>query len=402
MRNRHKVIIVSGVFLPEPVVSARLNYDMAERLSDRYDVTVISPRPSRPFGAEYRDAKPIEGGFKHIIVDSYTCPKSNVIGRLRESYSFARSTLRYIKQNGLKADFIYNCSWHLIGLFMIARYAIKNNIPYIVPVQDIYPESLLAKLKHRPIVSKIIRTFALPIDRYYLSNAACVRTISDDMANYLSETRNIPRERFLIVNNWQEDSIFDKKCPNKLNGRVKFSYVGSVNDSSNVEYIIKSYSQTKLIESLLCIYGSGSNRQSCEDLVKSLDLEKQVLFDSVEPHQVPEVEWNSNVLVLALKEGVAKTALPSKLTAYCLAGRPVIASLDEDSAAARIIKQYDFGVVVPPDNEAKLMEAFALFAKMDESELQRLGNNARLCAEELFMKDVNIRKIIEKVSLIID
>ena len=401
MLHRRKVLIVSGVFLPEPVVSARLNYDMADALSEKYDVTVITPKPSRPYGREYQDITPIKGSFKHVIVDSYTCPKSNIVGRLRESFSFAKATLRYIKENNLKVDFIYNCSWHLIGLFMIARYAVKRNISYIVPVQDIYPESLLAKLKHRPVISKIIRSLALPIDRYYLSHAVCVRTISDDMADYLSETRGVPRNKFLIVNNWQEDSIFDKKCPNILGEKVRFSYVGSINDSSNVEHIIKSYAQTNVERSQLFIYGSGSNRQNCESLVKYLGLEKKVLFESVESHQVPNVEWDSNVLVLALKEGVAKTALPSKLTAYCLAGRPVIASLDKDSAAARIIKQYNFGVVVPPGDEIILAEAFALFANMSEDELLQLGNNARLCAEELFMKDVNIRKIIEKVSSII-
>jgi hypothetical protein len=47
MLHRRKVLIVSGVFLPEPVVSARLNYDMAQALSEKYDVTVITPKPSR-------------------------------------------------------------------------------------------------------------------------------------------------------------------------------------------------------------------------------------------------------------------------------------------------------------------------------------------------------------------
>lgn len=401
MLHRRKVLIVSGVFLPEPVVSARLNYDMAEALSEKYDVTVITPKPSRPYGHEYKDIKSVKGSFKHVIVDSYTCPKSNIVGRLRESLSFAKATLRYVKENNLRVDFIYNCSWHLIGLFMIARYAVKHKVPYIVPVQDIYPESILAKLKHRPIISKIIRILALPIDRYYLSHANCVRTISDDMADYLSETRGIPRNKFLIVNNWQEDSLFDEQRPNNFGDIFKFAYVGSVNDSSNIEYLIESYISANVKESQLFVYGDGPNKQGCVELVEKSGT-TDVLFDSVTPDQVPKVEWSNNVLVLALKSGIAKTALPSKLTAYFLAGRPIIASLDEDSSAAQLIKTYNCGIVVPPNDKQRLSQAFVEFADKDREELIEMGQNARLCAEQIFLKSVNLQKITNVITSILD
>ncbi len=401
MEYRRKVLIVSGVFLPEPVVTAKLNYDLAEVLSEKYDVTIITPRPSRPYGVEYKNPHPVEGRFKHIIVDSYVCPKSSVFGRLRESNSFAKATLRYIKKNRLAIDFIYNCSWHLIGLYKVAKYAVKNKIPYIVPVQDIYPESLLAKLTGRPLLSKIIKSLALPIDRYYLSNASYIRTISDSMADYLSRTRKISRDKFVIVNNWQEDSIFDEKRPNNFGDIVKLSYVGSINDSANVEYIIQSYLDANVANTQLHIYGGGPNKQDCVDLVKE-NGSTNVLFDGVTPEQVPEVEWNSNILVLALKPGVAKTALPSKLTAYFLAGRPIIASLDEDSDAAQLIKRYNCGVVVPPNDKLKLSQTFVEFVGKDRQELIAMGENARLCAEEKFMKSVNLKKITEVISSILD
>ena len=382
-------------------MSARLNYDMAVALSEKYDVTVITPYPSRPYGKEYKNVLPLEREFKHIRVESYTCPKSNIFGRLRESFSFARATLRYIKENNIEADLIYNCSWHLIGLFMIARYAVSRKVPYIVPVQDIYPESLLAKLNNRPILSKIIKLLALPIDRYYLSHATYVRTISNEMADYLSQTRDIARDKFVIVNNWQEDSIFDAQRPNDFGEIFKFAYAGSVNDSSNIEYLIESYIASAVKESQLYIYGDGPNKRGCVELVERLGAEG-VLFDSVTPDQVPNVEWNSNVLVLALKPGIAKTALPSKLTAYFLAGRPIIASLDEDSAAAQLIKTYNCGIVVPPSDKQKLLQAFVEFTEKDRAELLEMGRNARLCAEQVFLKKVNLQKITNVIASILD
>ena len=401
MNPKRNVLIISGVFLPEPVVSARLNYDMAEALSEKYDVTVITPRPSRPYGVKYDNIKPVQGRFTHIIVDSYTCPKSDIVGRLRESYSFARAALRYIRQNNITADIIYNCSWHLIGLFLIARYAVKRGIPYIVPVQDIYPESLLAKIKGMRLLSLFIKSLALPLDRYYLSHATYIRTISDDMVRYLSTTRNIPENRFLVVNNWQDDSLFEGEHPNYLGATVKFAYVGSVNASANVEHIVSSFIAADLKKSHLTIYGDGPNKGECLKIVEKSKI-ASVSFASVTPNEVPAVEWGSNVLVLALREGVAKTALPSKLTAYLLAGRPVIACLDEDSAAARIIRDFACGVVVSPNDNEQLKSELRRFEQMDESELAQLGRNSRLCAEQLFLKSVNLRKVVEVVTSIVN
>ena len=64
----------------------------------------------------------------------------------------------------------------------------------------------------------------------------------------------------------------------------------------------------------------------------------------------------SEVLLLSLKKGVAKTALPSKLTAYMLSAKPIIASVDEDSGTADIIKSNKCGWVVEAENEIKLIE----------------------------------------------
>jgi len=47
------ILIVSAVFMPEPVVSAQLSEDIANELAVNHKVTVISPKPTRPFGFKF-------------------------------------------------------------------------------------------------------------------------------------------------------------------------------------------------------------------------------------------------------------------------------------------------------------------------------------------------------------
>lgn len=44
------VLIVSGVFAPDPLTTAHMNYDLALELSKDYHVTVVRPVTTRPIG----------------------------------------------------------------------------------------------------------------------------------------------------------------------------------------------------------------------------------------------------------------------------------------------------------------------------------------------------------------
>lgn len=50
MCNTKRILIVTAVFPPEPVVSAQISYDLATELSKKYNVTVLCPPPTRPNG----------------------------------------------------------------------------------------------------------------------------------------------------------------------------------------------------------------------------------------------------------------------------------------------------------------------------------------------------------------
>ena len=77
-------------------------------------------------------------------------------------------------------------------------------------------------------------------------------------------------------------------------------------------------------------------KEECISLAKEKGL-TNVFFDLVSRDQVAWVQSQADVLVLALPAGNGSFCLPSKLTSYMLSGKPVLASIDADSAASRII-----------------------------------------------------------------
>lgn len=395
---KKKILIISAVFPPEQVTSAFLNYDLAHELAKEYEVTVLRPYPTRPIGATFETAEVEDKTFKTILIESYTHPQSELLGRFRESIDFGRKSAAYIKKHHKEIDFVYNDGWQLFGLYIVAKACKKYGIPYMVPIQDIYPECLFTNKNYPDLMKRMIKTILLPIDKYYQKHAACVRTISDEMRDYLSETRCIVKDRYLVVNNWQNDDDFLKDYPEReKDGKLIFAYVGSVNSHANVDLMIQAFADATIPNSELRIYGGGNKKDECVNQVKILGL-TNVFFDQVNRSDVAYVQSQADVLILALPGGNGNLCLPSKLTSYLLSGKPVIASVDEDSATARIIWTESCGIVVPPDDVDKLSEAFGLYSRYPMDKKKREGIHGRNYAVNQLSKKANLTKVVESID----
>ena len=394
---KKKILIISAVFPPEQVTSAFLNYDLAKALAKAYDVTVLRPYPTRPIGAKFDKVEVEDKSFKTILIRSYTHPESELIGRFKESNDFGRKSVEYIKKHHNEIDFVYNDGWQLFGLYLVAKVCKKYGIPYMVPIQDIYPECLFTNKNYPGVLKWLIKTILLPIDRYYQKHAACVRTISDEMRDYLSETRGVAKENYLVVNNWQNDDDFMNLPDAKEESKIVFEYVGSIDVHANVDLMIKAFAEADIPNSELRIFGGGNQKENCQQLVKELGL-TNVSFGFVSRNEIPAVQSDASVLILALPTGNGNLCLPSKLTSYLLSGRPVLASVDQDSSTKRILEGEKCGKTVVPDDKEALVKGFKYFAELTTEERNKMGDNSREYALKHLTREVNLSLVISSIK----
>ena len=401
-KHRRKILIISAVFPPEQVTSAFLNYDLAHELAKEYEVTVLRPRPTRPIGAEFDSAEVNDDSFRTILVESYTHPQSELMGRFKESNDFGRKSVEYIENHHEEIDFVYNDGWQLFGLYRVAKACVKFDIPYTVPIQDIYPECLFTNKNYPGLLKWCIMTVLLPIDRYYQRHAACVRTISEEMCKYLSATRGVAKENYLVVNNWQNDEDFLKDYPaREKDGKLVFAYVGSINGHANVDLMIKAFVEANIENAEFRIYGGGNKKDYCVDLVKQLGA-KNIVFDMVSRDKVAFVQSQADVLLLALPKGNGNLCLPSKMVSYMLSGKAVLASVDEDSATSRYISESKCGISVQPDSMESFKEGFLHFSRMKKNEIEAIGSNSRSYSLAHLTREKNLKTVVDKIRAIID
>lgn len=392
------ILLISSVFLPEPVVSASLANDLAMALSEKLRVVVITPKPSRPLGFTFNNENDNKRKFEHFVLDSFVYPKSKITGRMLESWSFGKHAVNYIGKNWFDIKCIYLNSWPLIAQYLIVRASKKYSIPVVIHVQDIYPESLLDKL---PLFKRLFFKLLLPIDKYVQKNSSKVVTISPNMKNLLVKTRDLEERKVEMVYNWHNEEKFiaymnsEKKEPR--NFCFTFMFLGNLNRTAAIDVLISAFKANGIENSRLVIAGTGSER----DLLLSLADNKRgvnIEFWDAPLIRVPEIQDKADVLLLTLKKGAAQFALPSKLAAYMFSKKPIIACVEEDSDTANAIKHANCGWVVTPEDIVALAETMKTVASISKDDLHSYGRNGFKYALENFSKKHNLRKLVEIIT----
>jgi glycosyltransferase involved in cell wall biosynthesis len=394
-----KVLIISAVFPPEPVVSATLSRDIAEELSKKNDVTVLCPKPTRPVGFQFENwFEPTD--YKVIRLNSYTCAASDIIGRFRESYSFGRHCVKYMLENSAKTDCIYVNSWPLFSQYLIVKTAKKIKVPCVIHVQDIYTESLTNKLPNP--VKDLFTFFFLPLDKFILRHATSIIGISQNMISYLSVSRKVNKNKFDLIRNWQDDSGFLNYAPtNIIKKDFVFMYLGSISPSAGVEVLINGFHKAGLPGTTLKIVGNGSDKENCKAIAHKLGNNKIEFYDVI-PENVPAMQAQSDVLLLPLKKGISKTATPSKLIAYLLSGKPVMACVEKESDVANIIRDANCGFVVEPENVESIALGMKQVFSLNKNELEKLGVNGKEYAISNLSKKINLQKLVSVIEKTIE
>lgn len=402
--NRKHVVIVAGVFPPEPIVSANLLKELALKLSEKYDVTVLRTHPTRPLGFKMPAFDDSKWPFKVVMLDSYTCPESKILGRFKESWSMGKLAAAYIRQHHSEIDFIYNDSWHLFGINKVARMAVKYKISYITPVQDIYPESLISKLPDIALLKWMVKLFLMPIDRYNLIHAAKVHTISEKMVEQLSSSRRVPHDKFVVVRNWQDNASFDEYIEKRQGEQREkapftFMYMGNVGFLAGLETVIEAFKRNDFNNVRLVIAGSGPARSMLEKMAIATP---EIEFWDVPGGMVPAIQAKADVMLLSVKRGFALSSIPSKLPAYWFSSKPILAGVDWESDTAACIRQSGGGWVIEPDSVGALAEKMVEAVRTDAAVLEKMGRKGREYALDSFSRERNINKLVDACKTVIE
>jgi len=409
-----KVLIVSAVFPPEPVVSAQTSFQIAEALAgDGDQVTVLAPFPSRPDGALFKGYRRSlyrteKTSFRVIRCFSLLSKKSTMLSRMMENLSFAvTSSVRVLLSR--RADILYMNSWPVFGTGLVAAAAWFRGIPMAISVQDVYPESLAQqnRISQRSPLFRVLRR----LDRKIAHSAKALIVISERFLETYAAERGVPAERIHVVQNWGDSSAIevDARGAHAIRQRYGISdqavlavYGGNIGAAAGVETVIHAFEYLWNEDNLyLLIAGAGSRLATCQELVKEKGLQNRVFFYTPWPKEHTGVVLGAaDFLLLPTQGNQSLVSVPSKLISYMLSGHPVLAMVHEDSDTAALIRKAQAGWIIPPDDPVQTAAALKAIASSAPEELRACGVRALDYALSNLSREENLSRILRLLSQI--
>jgi colanic acid biosynthesis glycosyl transferase WcaI len=409
-----KIVLLTSIFKPEPVVGAQTANTMAVKLaSDGHQITVVTSFPSRPAGKLYpgykiglyhKENDPC--GFEIMRCFSLPSPKSTLLSRFAENITFGLSAALYILFLP-KVDCLYSNTWFIFASSLMSLVARIKKIPYIIRVTDLYPESMVSqkRLKTDSLLFRLMRR----VDKWIADGAAHVSVLTPQFLKIYVEDRGIPVHKVSVIPDWVENVIDCGEFEKENLVRQQFSipeksflaaYGGNIGVAAGVDTLIRAGAM--LPDTRMLIAGSGSELLACQMLAKEIAKESVSFFSPWPKEQTMAVYQAADVLILPTKGEQSKASIPSKLIGYMLSGRPIVAAALPGTELQQIVDESQCGWVIPPDDPLALAQMISQVNKTSKDERLKRGRSGREYAIRNLTMAANLPKmvtLIENIAL---
>jgi glycosyltransferase involved in cell wall biosynthesis len=215
-------------------------------------------------------------------------------------------------------------------------------------------------------------------EMYAAKRANRIGIIADAFRPYF-ESAGIARERIDRLRTWSLGDLAQQGADRGSFGLKDEDFVclhaGSMGYKQDLNNLLDAARRAD--DSVLFVLaGDGSERSHLLQRCADEGLRRVVFLDSQPWGKYERMLESADVLLINQRETVREMSLPSKLTSYFAAARPIVAAVPPRSETASEVTASRAGVIVPPGDPRALLDAI-MELRRDPGRRDALGRNGR-------------------------
>ncbi|WP_433803067.1 WcaI family glycosyltransferase [Actinomycetospora sp. CA-084318] len=394
-QSRLRVTVMGLNYAPEPTGIAPYTAGLARFLAEAgHDVHVVTGLPHYPRwqvepGYTGRRLEERDGGVRITRV-AHPVPTNPVgPGRVAMEATFATRAARVVA-SGPRPDVVVVVSPALLTVAAAATLRRPGRTAVGVVPQDLYGHALA----ETGIGSGRAAAGAAALERRLLGRADGVVAIHGRFRSSLA-AMGVDEERITTIRNWTHVPTVTRRPADIAAVRRELGWrddevialhAGNMGAKQGLENVVEAARQADAdgCPVRFVLLGHGSRRDHLRALARGV---RRVQFlDPLPTERFTDALAAADVLVLNEQAGVAEMCVPSKLTSYFAAGRPVVAATNALSAASAEIAASRAGVVVAPGAPRALLDAI-VDTRLEPGESEAMGLRGQLFAHDVLHVD---------------
>lgn len=333
----------------------------------------------------HRDSFLPEYPFKITLIHESGYPKNVCLRRFASHYGFGKRVAKYL-QNRKKPDVIYCAVPSLTAPLEAAKYARKNNVRFVIDVQDLWPEGF-EMIFQIPVISALLfAPFRRMADRIYQAADTVCAVSQTYIDRALSVNKKCASGACVFLGTRLENfdsNVRANPVLDKPEGELWLGYCGTLGSSYDLICVFDALvllREKGITPPKFMIMGTGPRAE---------EFKRYARENAVDAKFCGQLSYDKMCGVLSscdivVNPIIARSAasIINKHADYAASGRPVI-NTQESVEYQNLVNMYHMGfncVNGSPENMAeKLVRLLG-----DSALREEMGRGARRCAEECF------------------
>lgn len=396
MKKRVGIVSLGYAWLPCEKGPSRFYYIARAFCESGWDVDFIGSsfehfeKKPRDFQLIRRQHYPFKTSF--INVPAY---KKNIdLRRVFSNAVAADRTVKYLETQ--RYDAVY-CSIPANDVAAkVGEYCHKKGIPFIVDIEDIWPEAMEMVVKNKALQKLIFPYFMKDAEKAYRYADAAVGTSEDYTERAVKyNRRSIPLETVYVG---CDLDVFDQGVREfsdqieKPENEFWITYSGSIGTSYDIKTMVlagKRLLSDGYDDIKIKILGTGPTKDELMQLSEQEGCTNVEFLGYVDYPKMAAYLSKSDVVVNSFVKG-APQSIVNKIGDYLASGKPMINTL-ENPVFTHFVEENQVGVNIEPENTEALSSAII---HMHDHYPAELGRNARDTCEEKFDRKTSYKKIV--------
>ncbi|MEJ5306299.1 MAG: glycosyltransferase family 4 protein [Ignavibacteria bacterium] len=391
---KRKVLVIAYYFPPMGFSGVQRTAKFVKYLVDfNWEPTVLTIKPKYYYAFDDVLLKEIEERGIRIIRTGSKDPTQKVFNQKKIKSDFLRKVLNRISQTFFLPD--NKISWIKPALKEARKLLSSESFDIIFATAPPYTDFLIgAKLKKEFNIPLILdyrdawlddglSFYPTPIHRWIVKGMERkVLNLSDKIIAYTRQIKEHilknypfikPDEISIIPHGYDEEDFDLNFVPSKSPSKMRITYSGAFYDERTPKFFLKAVEKLFVerpdLESQIEFYFVGNFPKKYYRKIQKSKYKSNFHFTGYVDHKT-NIEYllNSDVLWLMIRHSKnPHLYATSKLFEYIGTGKPILACVPRNGAAAMILKDYEASFIIEPDDvdgiKNYLIELFDLFKK---------------------------------------
>lgn len=368
---KKKLLMYTNYFYPEVATTGQILTELAEGLTDTFDVTVICEIPSyaQAIDEKYKTKRFYFEEYKGMKVIRVRVPevnKQSKVSRVKYILSYFFNCIGATFKAG-KFDLVFTVTQPPIlgGLLgVIGKMATRGKLMY--QIMDFNPEQTIAV---NYAGNRMVLRAMMWFDKLSCRTSDVVVTLGRDMQETLYKrfkNKNVPNN--VVINNWiDETKVYPLEHSDErvaafrkqygLEGKFVIMTSGNIGLYYDFENLLKIMAKFKDEKDVVFAFvGDGLVKPKLQEYVEKHQL-TNVVFAPFQKKEDLNYSLNAaDVHIFTNALGVKGVSVPSKIYGILAVNKPIWGILEKDSEAWRIIKDSNCGILAEAANYEQIEE----------------------------------------------